>query len=98
MIVKSFELNKIKFDKINLILFYGKNEGLKNEISHNLIKPHDNVTKYEEKEILENSNIFLENIFSKSLFESEKVIIIKRVTDKILSIKSFELFKISLSS
>jgi len=86
MIIKSFEQNKIDFNKSRLVLLYGKNEGLKNEISNNLIKLNKNISKYEEKEILENSNIFLENIFSKSLFESEKVIIIKRVTDKILKV------------
>ena len=86
MIIKSFEQNKIDFNKSRLVLLYGKNEGLKNEISNNLIKFNKNFSKYEEKEILENSNIFLENIFSKSLFENEKVIIIKRVTDKILKI------------
>ena len=86
MIIKSFEQNKIDFNKSRLVLVYGKNEGLKNEISNNLIKLNKNISKYEEKEILENSNIFLENIFSKSLFESEKVIIIKRVTDKILKV------------
>ena len=85
MIIKSFEQNKIDFNKSKLVLLYGKNEGLKNEISNNLIKLNKNISKYEEKEILENSNIFLENIFSKSLFENEKVIIIKRVTDKILN-------------
>ena len=31
MILKSFEINKINLDINNLILFYGKNEGLKNE-------------------------------------------------------------------
>ena len=86
MIIKSFEQNKIDFNKSKLVLLYGKNEGLKNEISNNLIKLNKNISKYDEKEILENSNIFLENIFSKSLFESEKVIIIKRVTDKILKV------------
>jgi len=86
MIIKSHELNKIDFTQNRLILFYGKNEGLKNESTNNLLKNKETVTKYEEKEILENTNIFLENIFSKSLFENEKTIIIKRVTDKILKI------------
>jgi len=86
MIIKSYELNKLNFDQKRLILFYGKNEGLKNELINNLLKNKENITKYEEKEILENTNIFLENIFSKSLFENEKIIIIKRVTDKILKI------------
>ena len=86
MIIKSYELNKLNLDQNRLILFYGKNEGLKNESTNNLLKNKETITKYEEKEILENTNIFLENIFSKSLFENEKIIIIKRVTDKILKI------------
>ncbi len=86
MIIKSYELNKINFDQNKLILFYGKNEGLKNYSTNNLLKNKENISKYEEKEILENTNIFLENVFSKSLFENEKIIIIKRVTDKILKI------------
>ena len=104
MIIKSYELNKINLKKKKLILFYGKNEGLKNESTNILIKNRESITKYEEKEILENTNIFLENIFSKSLFESEKIIIIKRVTDKILKIieeieeKNFEDVKIILNA
>ena len=86
MIIKSFEINKIDFDQNKLVLFYGKNEGFKNEATNNLIKEKDEVTKYEEKEVLENINNFIESILSKSLFESEKIIIIKRVTDKILKI------------
>ena len=79
MIIKSYELNKINFDQNKLILFYGKNEGLKNDSTNNLLKNKENISKYEEKEILENTNIFLENIFYKSLFEIDKIIIIKRV-------------------
>ncbi|MDC0235536.1 DNA polymerase III subunit delta [Candidatus Pelagibacter sp.] len=86
MIIKSFEINKINFDQNKLVLFYGKNEGFKNEAVNNLIKDKDKITKYEEKEVLENINDFIESILSKSLFESEKIIIIKRVTDKILKI------------
>jgi DNA polymerase-3 subunit delta len=86
MIIKSYESSKINLNKNKFILFYGKNEGLKNEATNNLIKNKENITKYDEKEILENTNNFLENIFSKSLFENEKTIIIKRTTDKILKI------------
>ena len=86
MIIKSFEINKIDFDQNKLVLFYGKNEGFKNEATNNLIKDKDEISKYEEKEILENINDFIESILSKSLFESEKIIIIKRATDKILKI------------
>ena len=100
MIIKSYEANKINFEKNKFVLFYGKNEGFKNEVTKNLIKNKDNIVKYEEKEILENINDFIESILSKSLFESEKIIIIKRVTDKILKIidevdsKNFEDIKI----
>ena len=86
MIFKSFEINKIN-KKINqLILFYGKNEGLKNEALRILIKDENNIQNYEEKEILDNENNFIENILSKSLFEKKKLIVIKRVTDKILKV------------
>jgi len=104
MIIKSFEINKINFDQNKLVLFYGKNEGFKNEAVNNLIKDKDKITKYEEKEVLENINDFIESILSKSLFESEKIIIIKRVTDKILKIideidsKNIEDIKIILSA
>ena len=63
-----------------------KMKALKMKLSNNLIKNKDEITKYEEKEILENINDFIESILSKSLFENEKIIIIKRVTDKILKI------------
>ena len=86
MIIKSYELNKINLEQSKFVLFYGKNEGLKNDSTNNLLKNKENITKYEEKEIFENINIFLENVFSKSLFENEKIIIIKRVTDKILKV------------
>ena len=86
MIIKSYELNKINLEQSKFVLFYGKNEGLKNDSTNNLLKNKENITKYEEKEIFGNINIFLENVFSKSLFENEKIIIIKRVTDKILKV------------
>ena len=84
MIIKSFEVKKINKDKSNIILVYGENEGLKNNISENLIKNKNNLFKYEEKEILDNNNEFIDSIYSKSLFEDSKSIIVKRATDKIL--------------
>ena len=86
MILKSYEINKINHNINHLILFYGKNEGLKNEATNLLKREKDNILKYEEKEILDRENNFFENILSKSLFEKEKLIVIKRATDKILKI------------
>jgi len=86
MIIKSFEINKIQLDENKFILLYGKNEGFKNEITNNLIKDKSKVKKYDEKEILDNLETFMEDIISQSLFESEKIIVIKRVTDKFIKI------------
>jgi DNA polymerase III subunit delta len=85
MILKSFEINKLKLDKYNFFLFYGDNEGLKDEIIKNLFEKNyiDKIHRYEEKEILDNKNIFFESIFTKSFFDNEKLIIINRATDKI---------------
>jgi DNA polymerase-3 subunit delta len=86
MILKSFEIKKINQNINNLILFYGKNEGLKNEAINILVKDKNNISNYEEKEILDNENYFIESILSKSLFEQNKFIIVKRATDKILKL------------
>ena len=87
MIVKSYELNKIK-NNLNFFLFYGQNEGLKNQHIKQLLEKNNNnnVIKYDEKEILENEDIFFESILSNSLFENEKSIVINRGSDKIYEI------------
>ena len=86
MILKSFEIKKIDHNTNNLILFYGKNEGLKNEALSILNQNKNDIFNYEEKEILDNENNFIEDILSKSLFEPQKFIVIKRASDKILNI------------
>ena len=86
MIIKSFELNKIKINAGNLILFYGKNEGEKNQYIKDLKKKNKDIFYYEEKIILEDSDNFLNSILTKSLFENERVIFIKRTSEKILKI------------
>tara|TARA_B100001142_G_scaffold20623_1_gene19062 strand:- start:92 stop:1087 length:996 start_codon:yes stop_codon:yes gene_type:complete len=88
MIIKSFELNKINQKKTSYYLFYGENEGHKTEAISNILnlKSLENIYRYEEKEILDNPEIFFNSILSKSFFENEKIIIISRVGDKIFSI------------
>jgi DNA polymerase-3 subunit delta len=104
VIIKSFEINKINLDLNNLFLFYGKNEGFKNEITKNILKNKSKILNYEEKEILENEDNFVENLLTKSLFDDEKIIIIKRATDKMLKIldkiteKNIKDFKIVLNA
>ncbi len=98
MILKSFEINKLNIDKNNLILFHGENEGAKKEAILNIITHNKNkaVSKYDENQILENKDEFYNQILSKSMFDNEKIFIIKRATNKILSVIE-DIFKKKLS-
>ena len=88
MIFKSFEINKINFNKNNFYLLYGENEGLKNEIIQKYFEQKylKKIYRYDEKEIIENKKNFFDNILSKSFFDNEKLIIISRASDKIKSL------------
>ena len=88
MILKSFELNKLKLNNYNFYLFYGENEGLKEEIINNLFEKNytNKIYRYEEKEILEKKNDFFNTVLTKSFFDDKKLIIINRATDKIKEI------------
>ena len=85
MILKSFEISKLKLNQHNFFLFYGDNEGLKEETIKNLFEKNylDKIHRYEEKEILDNKNDFFNGVLTKSFFDDEKLIIINRTTDKI---------------
>ncbi len=85
MILKAFETQKIDLKKNKIILLYGKNEGQKKQVIKKLIG-NKNISYYEQNEILEKENDFLENLLSKSLFEKEKIIIIKRASDKLTNL------------
>ena len=86
MIYKTFELKKIP-DNAGFYLLYGKNEGLKTECVNQILEKNDGkVFNYEEKQIKDEIESFYENVLSGSLFESNKVIIINRATDKIFEI------------
>ena len=88
MIIKSFNLNDIKKSKSNCFLLYGENDGHKEEaISNYFLKDFKGeVLRYDENQILENKNLFLETCFNESLFESSKIILISRVTSKMYEI------------
>ena len=88
MIIKSFELQKINLKKIHYYLIHGKNQGHKNEVIENKFKKDykESTYNYDENEILNNKENFFNNILSQSFFENEKLIVVNRATDKILSI------------
>ena len=83
MIYKTFELKKIPDNSI-FYLLYGKNEGLKTDCVNQILEKSDGkVFNYEEKKIKDEIESFYENVLSGSLFESNKVIIINRASDKV---------------
>lgn len=88
MIIKSFDLNKIKSSKSNFFLVYGKNEGLKKKIiEENLLHKNDSkLERFDENEIINNFENFLSSLLTKSFFEEKRSILISRVSDKILKV------------
>ena len=88
MIVKSFELNKKVLKNNNYFLIYGNNTGLIKEIIQDKFETElsKNVFRYEESEILKDLDHFNQTLYNRSFFETEKLIIINRVSDKIFNI------------
>ncbi len=88
MITKSYLVeDNIDLLNKNLILFYGENLGLKNQIKE-LIKNKSNakILNLFQDEILKKPEILFKEVLNKSLFENEKSFFINEVDDKILPI------------
>ena len=85
MIIKSFEVDKLKSLNLRIHLIYGNNEGLKEDILNNYYLKNFNgdLLKYDEQDILGNKDEFISSLLTKSLFESKKIIIISRATEKL---------------
>ena len=85
MIIKSFELDKLNSYDFNLHLIYGNNEGIKEDIINNkyLKDFSGEVLKYEEQELLNSKDEFISSLLTKSLFETNKLIIVSRCSDKL---------------
>jgi len=87
MILKYFELNKLNLKNTNFILLHGKNEGYKEEEIIKITNKFNIKAKnYDEKQVIDNTEEFFANNLNKSLFDSDKIIIINRCTDKITKI------------
>jgi DNA polymerase-3 subunit delta len=89
MILKSFNLKKYLIkSNTNIFLLYGENTGLIDQTIKDIFLPifPKSVSNYDESEILRDIENFKSALFNKSFFEDEKLIIINRGTDKILSI------------
>ena len=88
MIIKTFEIEKLKKIKEKIILLYGENEGFKNQIFKEIfaINFKKKIENYDENEILNNFDNFIASILNKSFFDESKLILISRVTDKIIKL------------
>ena len=88
MILKSFNLKNINFENHKFFLFYGENDGAKNQEIENIIKKNSGreIIKYDEKEILQANDYFYNEIFSQSLFGDKKILIVNRAGDKLTDV------------
>ncbi len=88
MIIKYFDLKKTDLKEKKFFLLYGNNRGLIEDVIDKNLKPifSRNIKTYDEQDIIENSEIFKEEILNKSFFEEDKLIIVNRASDKILDI------------
>ncbi|MBD1137262.1 DNA polymerase III subunit delta [Pelagibacterales bacterium SAG-MED43] len=88
MIVKLLDLSKNLTHTQKFYLLYGTNTGQIDETINNILKPKlsKNIYNYDESEIIANANEFEEDILNSSFFDDDKLIIINRGSDKILSV------------
>ena len=89
MIIKYFDFIKNFFNsKSDFYLLYGENSALIEDTIEKFFKLNfsKNVFTYEENDILENVSSFKEQVYTKSFFEKDKLIIISRISDKILDV------------
>ena len=87
MILKTKDLNFEKINNSSFFLFYGENQGFKEEIIKKYFKEKlEEIFTYDENQILNNKDTFYENVLSNSFFNNKKLIIINRISDKIFPI------------
>ena len=95
MIKKYFDLKKINLSNFNLFLFYGKNDGLQNEVINDIFTSNfkGSVNKYDENEFINNYETVATELLTKSLFEKEKIISEDNLLRKLYKINSNFNFK-----
>ncbi len=88
MIVKTFELQKLNKTGEKCILLYGENEGFKNQVFNEkfLSNFENKVERYDENEVLNNLDNFISSLINKSFFDNSKLVLISRVSDKIIKL------------
>jgi len=89
VIIKSYitEQNPGTLNNYRAFLFYGENDGIKNDFKLKIKSTNQNseIINFFENEIIKNKNILYENVVNESLFNEKKIIFIHAATDKILN-------------
>ena len=106
MILKPYQISSSNINKSNFFLLYGQNEGQKNEVIQKIFESGytKNIFRYDEDEVFNIYKNFISEISNRSFFEEKKIIVISRVSEKILSLindvreKKIEDIKIIINS
>ena len=90
MIFKSYlvESNLSLLKDKNIILLYGENNGLKDDIKKSIIEKNKNkeIIRLTQDDILKNNSLLDNEIMNLSLFDNKKIILIDNITDKSFSL------------
>jgi len=88
MILKNYEISKIDIEKHKNFLFYGNNNGLIDQVVKEKFSKNfeGKIFNYEEADILNHKENFFNQILNSSFFENKKLIVITRVTNKLIEI------------
>ena len=87
MIYKSYQVEQnINFIKEKLVLIYGENLSLIDDLKNEIKSSHKNfeINSYFQEDVIKDQENFFQNILNLSLFEKDKVFFINNATDKIL--------------
>ena len=87
MIYKSYLVEQnLKILKNKIVLLYGENLGLKNDLKKQILNNSDKVLTFNQEDILGNQDNFLSDLFNISLFDDKKIYFINQISDKFLNI------------
>lgn len=87
MIYKSYQVEQnISFIKEKLVLIYGENLSLIDDLKNEIKSTHKNfeINSYFQEDIVKNQESFFQNILNLSLFQKNKIFFINNATDRIL--------------
>ena len=88
MIIKAFEHQKLIKNNCKIFLFYGENDGYKSQVINDVFVNNfkGDIERYEENEIINNFESFSLSLRNKSFFSKLKLIIITRISEKIIKL------------